>query len=296
MTLVWAELRRRSVVKVAVASTIVAWLLIETRRLGRHAFLGAAIGGCFVLSPRATGAQEALPALTGMWSTTVTAIEHPDWTIEDLFACNCTPETYEYLHELLLPENDHLSAEEIQQALRAHNQAAIQDLFTDVAREYLSTYDHADDPSIQCEYFGAFRTILHNDPVRIEQNEERIVIRTEDMASDRIIYMDGRSHPEDGLLSPLGHSIGWYEGSTLVVDTVDVAANVAEDGLNIHNADGASSIERYTLSEDGRRLHMQFILTDPVMFREPLVLERTRILTPDVNLLDAPCESISGQF
>jgi len=231
-----------------------------------------------------------------MWSTTVTAVAHPDWTIEDLFACNCTPETYEYLHELLLPENDHLSAEEIQQALRAHNRAAIQDLFTETAREYLSVYDHADDPSIQCEYFGVFRTVLHNDPLLLEQNEERIVIRTEDMASDRIIYMDGRSHPEDGPLSPLGHSIGWFEGSTLVVDTVNVGANVAEDGLNIHNADHASSIERYTLSEDGRRLHMQFALTDPVMFREPLVLERTRLFTPDVDLLDAPCESISGEL
>ncbi len=81
-----------------------------------------------------------------------------------------------------------------------------------------------------------------------------------------------------------------------MVETVNVAANVAEDGLNIHNGDNASSIERYTLSEDGTRLHMQFILTDPEMFREPLVLERTRIFTPDVDLLDAPCESISGEF
>ena len=265
-------------------------------QLRRNALLGAAVGGCFVLGTRVVVAQQGVSDLSGMWSTTVTAIEHPDWTIADLFACNCTPETYEYLEELLLPENDYLEAEEIQDALRDHNQAAIQGLFTDVAREYVSAYDHADDPSIQCEYFGVFRTVLHNDPVRIEQNEERIVIRTEDMASDRIIYMDGRGHPEDGQLSALGHSIGWYEGSTLVVDTVDVTANVAEDGLNIHNADGASSIERYTLSDDGRRLHMQFILTDPVMFREPLVLERTRIFTPEVDLLDAPCESISGEF
>jgi len=262
-------------------------------RFGRP-LVAAAVVACVLLGVRPAGAQEP-PALAGMWSTTVTAVEHPDWTMEDLFACNCTPETYQYLRELLLPENDHLSAAEIQDAIRDHNRAAIQDLLTASAREYASVFDHADDPSIQCEYFGAFRTILHNDPVRIEQDEERIVIRTEDMASDRIIYMDGRGHPQDGSLSPLGHSIGWYEGSTLVVETANVAANIAEDGLNIHNADHASSIERYTLSEDGTRLHMQFTLIDPVMFREPLVLERTRLFTPEVDLLDAPCESISGQ-
>ena len=102
-------------------------------------------------------------------------------------------------------------------------------------------------------------------------------------------------HTPDGLVdAPL-----LTERGVLSLATDDqedlVAANVAEDGLNIHNADNASSVERYTLSEDGRRLHMQFSLTDPVMFREPLVLERTRIFTPEVDLLDAPCEAISGQ-
>ena len=98
--------------------------------------ISAAIGACLALSTRVTVAQEAVPALAVMWSTTVTAIEHPDWTIADLFACNCTPETYELLDELLLPENDHLSAEEIQRALRDHNQAAIQRLFTETAAQY----------------------------------------------------------------------------------------------------------------------------------------------------------------
>jgi hypothetical protein len=266
-------------------------------RTVRHRFLGIVVSGCLVFPGGFAGTQETPPpALGGMWSTTVTAIQQPGWTIQDLFACNCTEETYELLEELLLPENDHMSADEIQRALSNHNRAAIQELFTDTQTEYLAGYDHADDPSIQCEYFGTFRTILHNDPILIDQNEVRIILRTEDMASDRIIYVDGRDHPENGPLSPLGHSIGWYEGSTLVVDTVNVAANIAEDALNIHNADYASSIERYTLSEDGQRLHMQFTLIDPVMFREPLVLERSRIFTPDVDLLDAPCESISGEL
>ena len=229
-------------------------------RTVKHRFLGIMVSGCLIFPGGFAGTQEAPPlALGGMWSTTVTAIQHPGWTIQDLFACNCTEETYELLEELLLPENDHMSADEIQRALSNHNRAAIQELFTDTQREYLAGYDHADDPSIQCEYFGTFRTILHNDPILIDQNEVRIILRTEDMASDRIIYVDGRDHPENGPLSPLGHSIGWYEGSTLVVDTVNVAANIAEDALNIHNADYASSIERYTLSEDGQRLHMQFL-------------------------------------
>ena len=265
--------------------------------------IGGMVGGrilpvtlaCLSLWAPFSGAQESAPAIVGVWSTTVTAIEHPEWTIEEIFACNCLPETYEYLGELLRPENDHLSAGEIQSAVVAFNQQAIADRFTDAAAEYTAAWDPADDPSIQCEYFGAFRTILHNDPILIEQHEGRVVIKPEDMASDRTIYMDGRDHPADGAKTATGHSIGWYEGRTLVVETVGVTANIAEDNLAIHNSDQASSIEHYALSEDGSRLHMQFTLTDPEMYVEPLTFERTRLFTPEVSLEDAECEAISGQ-
>ena len=36
----------------------------------------------------------------------------------------------------------------------------------------------------------------------------------------RTIYMDGRKHPENLTPSYYGHSIGWWEGDTLVVDTI----------------------------------------------------------------------------
>ncbi|MBH98313.1 MAG: hypothetical protein CMM56_07650 [Rhodospirillaceae bacterium] len=249
-----------------------------------------------LLSFRFALGQDSPPNIGGVWSTTVTAIDHPNWSVEELFACNCTSETYEYLDELLMPENDHLSALEIEEAISTYNRAAIRELYTQEQIDYLAVFDHADDPSIQCELFGVFRTILHNDPILIEQSQDQIIIRPEDLAADRIIYMDGRGHPENGPLSAIGHSIGWYEGNTLVIETANISANIAEDALNIHNADNARTIERYTLSEDGTRLHGQFTLIDPIMFSEPLVLERTRVFTPEVELLDAPCESISGEM
>ena len=40
----------------------------------------------------------------------------------------------------------------------------------------------------------------------------------------RRIYTDGRRHPEDPDLTIHGHSIGHWEGDTLVVDTVGIIA------------------------------------------------------------------------
>ncbi|MDH3418353.1 MAG: hypothetical protein OEQ25_00370 [Gammaproteobacteria bacterium] len=273
---------------VTVRHTIVA--------LVRRGFLGTACAGALLAGIlQGCTRSDAHPDLSGMWSTTTTAVENPGWTVAELFACNCTPDTYEYIDEMLLPQNDHLSAAEIRRAVLDHNERAIAALMTEGGREYAAAYDLADDPAIQCEYFGVFRSMLHNDPILIEQSDDRVVIRGEDMSSDRVIFMDGRGHPDDEPLSSLGHSIGWYEGSALVVETVNVAANLAEDNLAIHNADNARSIERYTLSDDGLRLRTQLTLIDPVNFREPLVLENIRLRTPDVALEDAPCESISGQ-
>ena len=200
------------------------------------------------------------------------------------------------MRELLQdPASDHLSAAELQRLIRTFNRAAITDLLTDAGRRYEASYDHADDPSILCEPFGVFRTILHNDPIHIDQMADRLVITTEDLASDRTIFMNTREHPQ-GPPTSLGHSVGWYEGSTLVIETVGVRANVAEDNLGIHNSDQATSIERYTLSPDGRKLHLEFTLTDPERYSGPLTLERMRIFTPEESMEDAPCESISGQF
>jgi hypothetical protein len=36
----------------------------------------------------------------------------------------------------------------------------------------------------------------------------------------RQIFMDGRKHPEDPSPTWYGHSIGWWEGDALVIDTI----------------------------------------------------------------------------
>ena len=262
--------------------------------------VGTTLVGCFLFHVALSHAQDSPPVnLSGVWSNnSLDTLENPAWNIEGQFSCRCTTETYEYLRSLLYdPSNDYLSAEEIIETLAAHTRQIIADRLTATGREVGSAFDLADDPAIQCERFGVFRTILHSDPIEFEVYDDRIIILGEDLTVDRTIYMDGRGHPDGGQKSAAGHSIGWYEGRTLVVETVDVTPNLADDQLAVHNSDQARSIERYTVSsEDERRLEVKFTLYDPVMLREPLTIERPRVLTPDVELDRSPCEVISGQF
>ena len=80
----------------------------------------------------------------------------------------------------------------------------------------------------------------------------------------RIIYMDGRSHPEgDALnLTWMGHSVGHWEGDTLVVDTVGFNEGTWIDMGGKPHTDRLHLVERITRT-DLYTLHYEATVDDP---------------------------------
>ena len=71
----------------------------------------------------------------------------------------------------------------------------------------------------------------------------------------RRIYTDGRGHPENGELSFFGHSIGKWEGDTLVVETINVKPQTmfaVSEAAGVPNNGGLKMWERIRLTEIGR--------------------------------------------
>ena len=56
-------------------------------------------------------------------------------------------------------------------------------------------------------------------PIELVQTASRIVMVAELETQVRRVFLDGRNHPEDFLSTGVGHSIGTWEGDTLVIDT-----------------------------------------------------------------------------
>jgi hypothetical protein len=100
-------------------------------------------------------------------------------------------------------------------------------------------------------------------PMEIDQATELIVMRLEYYDLYRIIYLDGRGHPPaDAPHSKMGHSIGRWEGSTLVVDTTHIAAStITNNGLD--HGEKAHLVERFWLSADGKTLMARQEFEDP---------------------------------
>jgi hypothetical protein len=86
----------------------------------------------------------------------------------------------------------------------------------------------------------------------------------------RVIYMDGRPHPEGDRLNPtwLGHSVGRWEGDTLVVDVVGFNEGSWIDLVGDPHTDLLHVVERYS-RPDLYTLRYEATIDDPGAYTEP---------------------------
>ena len=174
----------------------------------------------------ATTAAQDRPDLDGVWKSTYVSLDDPRWRIEDL-ACrsSCSVAGFEYLQTLLLdPKNDERTVSELIADMQAYNETHLAELLTAAARKQQAQYDPADDPAVDCnpDGDGWRHQFTAPPPFKIEQYVDKVIIRYEYWNAVRTVYMGGRGHPPNESPSRLGHSIGWYEGATLVVETAAI--------------------------------------------------------------------------
>ncbi|MGI9258367.1 MAG: DUF6152 family protein, partial [Gammaproteobacteria bacterium] len=102
----------------------------------------------------------------------------------------------------------------------------------------------------------------------IEVLEDRVMIRNEFFDNERTIWTDGRGHPDNGERTNQGHSIGDFEGTTLVVDTVSFADYRTAYGDGVPGGAQKHVTERFALSEDRTRLVIDVMVEDPEYLAE----------------------------
>jgi len=124
----------------------------------------------------------------------------------------------------------------------------------------------------------------------ITLGDDRITIKGELFGSERVIYTDGRVHPQDAEYTNQGHSIGRWEGHVLVVETSQLAEHRsalidgAPMGLN------RRVVERFSLSEDRRRLLIEFVVEDPEYLAEPFAGTMEWDYAPQLELINIDCD------
>lgn len=139
------------------------------------------------------------------------------------------------------------------------------------ALEAAENWDPSDAFKLQnvCATPSVIYTMQGPFPIEIHQTSDVMVIKVEYFDQVRVVYMDGRDHPpEEAAHGNLGHSIGWWEGDELVVDTTHISAStITNNGLD-HSED-VHFVERFKLSEDGQTLMSTQWFEDPTNLETP---------------------------
>lgn len=94
-------------------------------------------------------------------------------------------------------------------------------------------------------------------------------------------------HPAQPEPSVHGHSIGWWEGSTLVIDTIGYAPHPLGTSGSVPSSAQKHTVERLTLTEDRTRLRYEITLEDPVYLREAVTMSMQWDHRPDLDFSPA---------
>jgi hypothetical protein len=123
-------------------------------------------------------------------------------------------------------------------------------------------------------------------PTEFIDQGNQIIVHLEEQDVVRNIHMV--AVPEPTQSSVYGHSVGQWDGNTLIVTTTHINWPWF-DQTGIPQTENVHVVERFTPSEDGRQLDYAATVTDPAIFTKPVVLKRIWIWVPGESVEPYDC-------
>ena len=147
--------------------------------------------------------------------------------------------------------------------------------------------DLKDIPGSRCLPTGVVLPVNNGQPRRMVQIANLLVTYGEGQLP-RQIYLDGRKHPSDPNPSWFGHSVGRWEGETLVVDTVGLNDKSWLDWYGRPQTEKMHIIERFRRPDLGH-LVLEMTVDDAGSLKKPWLIQRTYVLEPGDDIMENVC-------
>ncbi len=147
------------------------------------------------------------------------------------------------------------------------------------------------DPQIQCFPPGVPRiySTRLGAPFEILQVPGKVVMIFEYDHFVREIFTDGRQHPQDLNPTWMGHSIGKWEGNTLVADTIGFNDKTWLDGAGHPHSESLHLVERIQRPSHDVMID-DITIDDPKAYTKPWVAHEIFELKPGWDLEEYVCE------
>ena len=128
-------------------------------------------------------------------------------------------------------------------------------------------------------------------PFRILQTPGMTVMMMEEFTNYRQVFTDGRPlPPADSQPTFFGYSVGRWDGSTFVVDTIGINENEALDNVGHPHTDALHLIERYRRPDFGH-LELELTVDDPKAYSAPWKANIEFNFYADTELMEHTCEN-----
>ena len=145
-----------------------------------------------------------------------------------------------------------------------------------------------DDPEANCLPAGIPRMAPY--PWTIATAPGRLYFLFEgNIHSFRQIFMDGRAHPKDPDPTWYGHSVGRWDGDSLVVDTMGFNDLFWFDFRGHPHTEQLRTVERYTRTNFGT-MQVATTIDDPGAYSKPFTVTFTARLMPKGELMEYICQ------
>jgi hypothetical protein len=160
-------------------------------------------------------------------------------------------------------------------------------------QEVLTRYaDPGGGPVGICEPLSPPLLHIFPDLRTIEIADGTVLIRSETngVKQERVVHVDQQAHRAGFAPTVEGHSIGRWEGGTLVIDTVGFAPSRTPDLTLLPTHPGTHLVEKLTLTQDRRRLEYEFTVDIPAYLIEPATFRAIWDHRPDLEPSGVACD------
>jgi len=151
------------------------------------------------------------------------------------------------------------------------------------------------DPELKCYLPGTPRAMYMPFPFQITQSTNQVHIAYDFSNTARTIHMDKVEGPPDDTW--MGHSVGRWEGDTLVVDVTNFNDRTWFDRAGNYHSAALHLTERYTMKSPDV-IWYEVTIEDPEVFTKPwkIAMPLYRRAEPNIQLLEFRCNEFAEEF
>ena len=149
---------------------------------------------------------------------------------------------------------------------------------------------HQDNPTANCLPPGMPQIMNQPYPIEFLMTPGKITLVIEAYSQTRRIFTDGRKHPDDPDPTFNGHSIGHWEGDTLIVDSVAFSTDTPmAQSWGVRHSDKMRIEERFRLTGPDT-MEIVTTVSDPVALTKPFTSTKTLARHRDWDIAEYICE------